>query len=129
MSLDFVAVAEIFMTPTASMADIVFPVAHQYEMNDIGHYGIGHGMILARPKVVEPPEECWPDIKIMNELGKRVSPPEYWHDDFEAFLEDVVRPAGLSYQLNSSPKAISRDLIVSSCTRRRVSARRRGRWN
>lgn len=97
-SLDFVAVSEIFMTPTASMADIVFPVAHQYEMNDIGHYGIGHGMILARPKVVDPPEECWPDIKIMNELGKRISPPEYWHDDFEEFLEDVVKPAGLSYR-------------------------------
>jgi anaerobic selenocysteine-containing dehydrogenase len=98
MSLDFIAVAEIFMTPTASLADIVLPVAHQYEMNDIGHYGIGHGMILARPKIVDPPQECWPDIKIMNELGKRVSPPEYWRDDFEEFLEDVVRPAGLTYR-------------------------------
>jgi anaerobic selenocysteine-containing dehydrogenase len=97
MSLDFVAVAEIFMTPTASLADIVFPVAHQYEMNDIGHYGIGHGMIFARPKLVDPPEECWPDMKIINELGKRVSPPELWHGDFESFLEDVVRPAGLTY--------------------------------
>ena len=97
MNLDFVAVAEIFMTPTASLADIVFPVAHQYEMNDIGHYGIGHGMIVARPKVVEPPVECWPDIKIMNELGKRVSPADYWHEDFEEFLDDVLRPAGLSY--------------------------------
>ena len=97
MKLDFIAVADIFMTPTAAMADIVFPVAHQYEMNDIGHYGLGHGMILARPKVVEPPEECWPDIKIMNELGKRISSPEYWHDNHEDFLEDLLRPAGLSY--------------------------------
>ncbi|MDA8308064.1 MAG: molybdopterin-dependent oxidoreductase [Deltaproteobacteria bacterium] len=97
MSLDFIAVAEIFMTPTASLADIVFPVAHQYEMNDIGHYGIGHGMIVARPKIVDPPAECWPDIKIMNELGKRVSDPQYWHDDFEEFVEDVVRPCGLTY--------------------------------
>jgi anaerobic selenocysteine-containing dehydrogenase len=97
MSLDFVAMAEIFMTPTASLADIVFPVAHHYEMNDIGHYGIGHGMILARPKVVDPPEECWPDIKIMNELGKRMSPPEYWHADAETFLDDVLRPSVLTY--------------------------------
>jgi len=98
MSLDFAAVAEIFMTPTAALADIVLPVAHQYEMNDIGHYGIGHGMILARPKVVDPPEECWPDMKIMNELGKRISPPDLWHDDFEEFLEDVLRPSGLTYR-------------------------------
>jgi len=97
-SLDFTAVAEIFMTPTAAMADIVFPVAHQYEMNDIGHYGIGHGIIVARPKIVDPPEECWPDIKIINELGKRISPPELWYDDFEKFLDDVVQPAGLTYQ-------------------------------
>jgi anaerobic selenocysteine-containing dehydrogenase len=79
------------------MADIVLPVAHQYEMNDIGHYGIGHGMILARPKIVDPPQECWPDMKIINELGKRISEPQYWHDDFEDFLEDVVKPAGLTY--------------------------------
>ena len=96
-SLDFVAIADLFMTPTAAMADIVFPVAHQYEMNDIGHYGIGHGMILARPKIVEPPEGCWPDMKIMNELGKRVSSPELWHENHEEFLEDIVRPAGLTY--------------------------------
>jgi anaerobic selenocysteine-containing dehydrogenase len=97
-SLDFVAVADLFMTPTAAMADIVLPVAHQYEMNDIGHYGIGHGIILARPKIVEPPEECWPDMKIMNELGKRVSSPELWHEDHEQFLEDLVRPAGMTYR-------------------------------
>jgi len=96
-SLDFVAVADLFMTPTAALADIVLPVAHQYEMNDIGHYGIGHGMILARPKILEPPAECWPDMKILNELGKRVSPPELWHDDHEAFLDDVLRPSGLTY--------------------------------
>ncbi len=96
-SLDFIAMAEIFMTPTASMADIVFPVAHQFEMNDIGHYGIGHGIILARPKIVDPPEECWPDIKIMNEIGKRVSSPEYWHDNYEDFLEDLLKPSGLNY--------------------------------
>jgi anaerobic selenocysteine-containing dehydrogenase len=98
MNLDFVAVAEIFMTPTVSLADIVLPVAHQYEMNDIGHYGIGHGMILARPKLVEPPPECWPDMKILNELGRRISDPQYWHDEFEEFLEAVLRPAGLNFR-------------------------------
>ena len=96
-SLDFSAVADIFMTPTAAMADFVLPVAHQYEMNDIGHFGIGHGLVLARPKVVDPPGECWPDMKILNELGKRVSPPELWHENHEEFLEDLVRPAGLTY--------------------------------
>jgi len=97
INLDFIAVADLFMTPTAAIADIVLPVASQFEMDDIGHYGLGHGFILARPKVVDPPEECWPDIKIMNELGKRISPKEYWYDDYGQFLEDVVKPSDLTY--------------------------------
>jgi anaerobic selenocysteine-containing dehydrogenase len=96
-SLDFLAVSEIFMTPTAALADIVLPAATQYEFNDIGHYGIGHGYILARPGVVDPPEECWPDLKILNELGKRISPPEHWHEDYNRFVEDLVKPSGLTY--------------------------------
>jgi anaerobic selenocysteine-containing dehydrogenase len=97
MNLDFIAVADLFMTPTAAIADIVLPSASQFEIDDIGHYGLGHGFILARPKVIDPPEECWPDIKILNELGKLISPKEYWHDDYKQFLEAVVGPSGLTY--------------------------------
>jgi anaerobic selenocysteine-containing dehydrogenase len=97
MKLDFIAVADLIMTPTAALADIVLPVATQFEIDDIGHYGLGHGFILARPKVVDPPEECWPDMKILNELGKFISPEEYWHEDHTQFLEDVLKPSGLTY--------------------------------
>jgi anaerobic selenocysteine-containing dehydrogenase len=95
--LDFMVIADIFMTPSASMADIVLPAATHFEFNDIGHYGLGHGYILARPKVVDPPEECWPDIKILNELGKALTSDEYWHDDYEKLLDEVLEPSGLSY--------------------------------
>ena len=97
LNLDFIAIADLFMTPTAAMADIVFPVASQFEFNDIGHFGLGHGYILARPKVIDPPEECWPDMKILNELGKLITPAEYWHNDYSGFLEDVLKPGGLTY--------------------------------
>ena len=97
MSLDFLAVADLFMTPTAALADVVLPVASQFEFDDIGHYGIGHGYILARPKVVDPPEGCWPDMKILTELGKLMTPKELWPDDYHQFLEDLVKPAGLTY--------------------------------
>ncbi len=97
MKLEFTAVADMFMTPTAAMADIVLPVATQYEFNDIGHYGLGHGCIMARPQIVEPPEECWPDIKILNELGKAVTPDNYWYDEYEKILEELLAPTGLSY--------------------------------
>ncbi len=96
--LEFLAVSDIAMTPTAVLADIVLPAATHFEFNDIGHYGLGHGYILARPKVVEPPPECWPDIKILNELGKSLCPAQYWFDDYETLLELILAPAGLDYQ-------------------------------
>ena len=95
--LDFLAVADIFMTPTASLADVVLPVATQFEFNDIGHYGLGHGYILARPKVVEPPEGCWSDIRILNALGRAMTPDEFWGDDPDDLLEALLEPSGLSY--------------------------------
>jgi anaerobic selenocysteine-containing dehydrogenase len=95
--LDFLAVSEIFMTPTAALADIVLPAATHFEFDDIGHYGLGHGCILARPKVVDPPEECWPDIKILNELGKSLTPAEYWYKDHNEILEALLAPSGMNF--------------------------------
>ncbi|MDD5205542.1 MAG: molybdopterin-dependent oxidoreductase [Desulfobacterales bacterium] len=97
MKLDFLAVSDIVLTPTAALADLVLPAATSFEFNDIGHYGLGHGYILARPKVVDPPEECWPDIRIINELGKLISPPGYWFDSHEDLLEEVLKPSGLNF--------------------------------
>jgi len=95
--LDFLAVSDVFMTPTAAMADIVLPAATQFEFNDIGHYGLGHGIVLARKKIVDPPQSCWPDLRIINELGKRLTRPEYWFDDEQAMLEAVLKPSGLTF--------------------------------
>ncbi|MCP4691337.1 MAG: molybdopterin-dependent oxidoreductase, partial [Desulfobacterales bacterium] len=80
------------------MADIVLPAATHFEFNDIGHYGLGHGCILARPKIVEPPGECRPDMEILNELGKAMTPPEYWHESYEGFLEELLAPSGLDWE-------------------------------
>ncbi|HSM73588.1 MAG TPA: molybdopterin-dependent oxidoreductase [Desulfobacterales bacterium] len=98
LALDFLAVADVFMTPTAALADVVLPAATHFEFDDIGHYGLGHGIILARPKVVDPPPECWSDLKILNELGKRTTQPEHWYDDPSGFLEMLLQPAGLTYR-------------------------------
>ncbi|MFO7459771.1 MAG: molybdopterin-dependent oxidoreductase, partial [Desulfatiglandales bacterium] len=97
MKLDFLAVSEIFMTPTAALADVVLPAATTFEFNDIGHYGLGHGYLLARPKVVDPPGECRPDLDILNELGKALTSPEHWHENHEDLLEEVLEPSGLTF--------------------------------
>ena len=58
---------------------------------------MGHGCILARPKVVDSPAECWPDIKILNELGKSLTPAEYWFDDYDELLETLLAPSSLNF--------------------------------
>jgi len=96
--LDFLAVAEIFLTPTAQLADIVLPAAANFEFDDLGHYGLPHGFILARPKVVDPPEECWPDSLILNELGKKLGMEKLFWSDLCACLDDILKPAGMSFE-------------------------------
>ena len=96
--LDFLVVSDLFMTPTAAMADLVLPAATNMEYNDIGHYGLPHGYILARPKIVDPPGECWPDMKIVNELGKRLGLGQFFWKDIQECLEEIVAPSGLNYE-------------------------------
>lgn len=95
--LDFLAVSEIFLTPTAQLADIVLPAATNFEFDDLGHYGLPHGFLLARPKIVEPMGECWPDLKILNELGKRMGYAQYFWKDMKECLDEILEPAGMTY--------------------------------
>ncbi|OGP95652.1 MAG: hypothetical protein A2157_09270 [Deltaproteobacteria bacterium RBG_16_47_11] len=96
-NLTFLAVSEIFLTPTAQLADILLPAASNFEFDDIGHFGLPHGFILARPKIVEPRGECWPDSKILNELGKRLGCAQYFWKDMRECLDEILRPAGMTY--------------------------------
>ncbi|MCX5908016.1 MAG: molybdopterin-dependent oxidoreductase, partial [Deltaproteobacteria bacterium] len=97
-NLEFLVVAEIFLTPTAQLADIVLPTATNFEFDDIGHYGLPHGFLLARPKVVDPPAECRPDSWILNELGKRLGDEKLFWPDLQACLDDILQPAGMTYE-------------------------------
>jgi anaerobic selenocysteine-containing dehydrogenase len=36
-------------------------------------------------------------MKIMNALGKLISPSQHWHEDYRQFLDDVLRPSELTY--------------------------------
>ena len=97
-ALDFLAVSDVFMTPTAALADVVLPAATGLEFDDIGHYGLGHGYVLARPKAVDPPPECRPDVDILVELGRRLTDPAEWPETGAGLLEELLAPAGMDFE-------------------------------
>jgi len=95
VKLDFLVVLELFMTPTAAMADIVLPAATSGEYDAIGYWGGGEPR--AFPKLVEPPGEAWSDTRIINQLGIRLGLGEHFFDDEGALLEHFVEPGGITY--------------------------------
>jgi anaerobic selenocysteine-containing dehydrogenase len=92
--LDFLVVAELFMTPTAELADLILPVAANLEYNDLMDLT---GCLAARPKVVDPPGECRSDLQWINELASRMGYGEYfWEDEASAF-DVLLQPSGMKY--------------------------------
>ena len=98
MKLEFLVVSELFMTPTAELADIVLPVAANFEFDELGPYPPAAGFILAYPKIVEPPGECWSDAKMINELAKKLGlEGHFWANEKES-LDFILKPSGLTFE-------------------------------
>ncbi len=96
LNLEFISVAEQFMSTFAEIADVVLPVAHWLEEDDIWDFH-PRFMIGAVNKVVEPPGEAWPTARIFNELGKRVAP-QYWFSSVEDMLDYQLRKANIKWK-------------------------------
>jgi anaerobic selenocysteine-containing dehydrogenase len=96
-AVEFMVVADFFLTPTAELADIVLPAATWLEMDYIGDFWKRHGYILPRRKVVEI-GECRSDHDMLNDLAHRVGQGEYWWDTFEGGLDYILEPMGMTWQ-------------------------------
>jgi anaerobic selenocysteine-containing dehydrogenase len=94
--VEFMVHCDLFMGPMAEAADIVLPVAHWLELDDI--YDMHpRFMIEAHVKVVEPPGEAKSDVWIFNEIGRRVAP-KYWFKDVETCLDDELKKGKLTWK-------------------------------
>ncbi|MCX8111500.1 MAG: molybdopterin-dependent oxidoreductase [Syntrophorhabdaceae bacterium] len=93
--LEFFAVADFFMTPTAELADIFLPAGTWLEQNHMAENWKFHGYVLARQKVVEI-GECWQDHKIFLELGKRMG--QQWWPTVEDAIEWLLEPTGVTWE-------------------------------
>ena len=97
MKVDFSVLVDLFMTPSAELADVVLPAASYLELNDIGNYWQRCGLLWVRQKVAQI-GEAWSDQKIMNELGKRLGYEEYFWSDVEESLDYILEPAGVTFE-------------------------------
>lgn len=96
-ALEFLVVTELFMTPTAELADIVLPVATWLETDDVAAYWTRHGMVSVRQKIVQC-GEVKSDQEILMELGKRLGYAEKFFATMEDALSDLLSPSGLTWQ-------------------------------
>jgi anaerobic selenocysteine-containing dehydrogenase len=94
--IEFLAVIDFFLTPTAELADIFLPAATWLEQNHVADNWKRHGYVLARQKAVEI-GECWQDHKIFQELGKRMGQEKDWWDTVEQGLDYLLEPSGLTW--------------------------------
>jgi len=94
--IDFLAVIDFFLTPTAELADIFLPAGTWLEQNHVADNWKRHGYVIARQKAVEI-GECWQDHKIFQELGKRMGQDGWW-DTVEDALDYLLEPTGLTWE-------------------------------
>ncbi|GAG82596.1 unnamed protein product, partial [marine sediment metagenome] len=68
--LEFIVVADLFLTDTTRMADIVLPAASMYEYFDLIS-GYGHSYIQLQQRVIDPPGECKHESEVYRLLAKK----------------------------------------------------------
>jgi len=119
--LEFLFWVELFMTPTAEMADIVLPAASIWESPNVVAWGeiIGYPNILGnylryRAPVIPPPYERRGDLQICCELSQRFGfKDEYFNGGVEACLNHKIEPSGYTVeQVKQSPGGVYFDKVL-----------------
>jgi anaerobic selenocysteine-containing dehydrogenase len=111
-ALEFYAHADLFMNPTAEMADVVLPVASPFEREAIK---IGfdvsaeaQSLVQLRQPVVQPCGEARSDTQIVFDLACRLGLGEFfWAGDIEAAYRHQLTPSGTTLdELRAAPSGV-----------------------
>ncbi|HLI28657.1 MAG TPA: molybdopterin-dependent oxidoreductase [Chloroflexota bacterium] len=111
--LSFFAQAELFLTPTASFADIVLPAASFLERDNVWAGWplplAARGHVQYRPAVVPPLGEARADTWIIFELAKRLGlGDQFWDGDLAAAYAHQLAPTGLTLEaLKAAPGGVT----------------------
>ncbi len=111
-ALDFYAHGDMFMSPTAELADIVLPVASCFEREAL-RFGFeisaeAQRLVQLRRPVVPPPGEARPDTDIIFDLAVRLGLGEhFWNGDVDAAYRHQLAPSGLTLEaLRAEPRGL-----------------------
>ena len=111
-ALDFHVHADLFMNPTAELADIVLPIASAFERDalKIGFEISAEAQSLAqyRTALVPPPGEARPDTDVIFDLAGRLGLGDRcWNGDIDAAFRQQLEPSGLTLeQLRAAPAGV-----------------------
>ncbi|MEU3856258.1 molybdopterin oxidoreductase family protein [Streptomyces sp. NPDC028722] len=88
-SLDFLAVADVVLSETAELADVVLPVAQWAE--ETGTTTSLEGRVLLRRRAVAPPPGVRTDLYVLHELAARLGVEKGFPTDPEEVFEELRR--------------------------------------
>jgi len=117
-SLDFYAHADLFMNPTAALADIVLPIASCFEREalkigfEISEDAQSH--VQLRSRIVPPPDQAQPDTNVIFDLAARLGlAKQFWNGDIDAAYREQLAPSGISLeQLRTRPEGLRKPLTT-----------------
>jgi anaerobic selenocysteine-containing dehydrogenase len=117
-ALDFFVHADLFMNPTAELADVVLPVAGAFESEalrigfEVSQAAQAH-VQLRRPVAV-PRGEARSDLQIVFALATRLGLGEhFWDGDVEAAFRHQLAPSGVTLeQLRAAPGGVTLPLTT-----------------
>ena len=111
-ALDFYVHADVFMNPTAELADIVLPVATPFEREGL-KLGFevspaAQSLVQLRRPVVAPGGEARSDTEIVFELACRLGlGAHFWNGDIDAAYRHQLGPSGISLEtLRANPAGV-----------------------
>jgi len=95
-SLDFLVVSDMFMTPTAALADVFLPSATYLEWNSISAPPYAYSVVSAQRRATRLPE-CRSDYEILHAIARGLGQGEYFWEREEECLDFILGPSGLTF--------------------------------
>jgi anaerobic selenocysteine-containing dehydrogenase len=94
--VEFLAVADLFLSKTAQMADVVLPASSWLEQNGLADSSQATYVPLRSRQKLASVGESVSDIEIMIRLARKLNLPEFWNSE-EEYLDSLLKPLNVTF--------------------------------